>query len=442
MSIKIEATNKVFSNFGGLLNLKTAHKKFQLGNYLDGVLPTLKSGTARSFKKFENLMLGFQAGAECLDDMEVLAQDEGFREICGGKEYSAKAYGDFLRSFGKMPCKELNHRLIELAYQTRTAVASQSKAITIDIDSTSNQQYGKKMEGVAVNYNNINCLDTIVAFDELGLQYWHGVRPGNTHTGKGSIEIVHQIFSKMPRTSAYKKMRRYVRADSGFCRYEFFNACAAKEAGFVVTMSQTMYAPLLKRIHGWQAQNPSREGRIRFYDGRECEIADTVHKSKNSYHVLRVVLIRALKKDIEGQKRLFLSQDDYDYYGWISNIGEHEMSAQKLIKFYRKRGNAENFIKELKYGFDLKHYPCLKLDANRVYGLIGAFAHNFMRFLALKTRPNQPHFAKAIRSRFIQLPVQIVRHGRQVIFKYMTHHYTEVRRVLEMIKTLQLGFTT
>ncbi len=78
MSIKIEATNKVFSNFGGLLNLKTAHKKFQLGNYLDGVLPTLKSGTARSFKKFENLMLGFQAGAECLDDMEVLAQDEGF----------------------------------------------------------------------------------------------------------------------------------------------------------------------------------------------------------------------------------------------------------------------------------------------------------------------------------------------------------------------------
>ncbi len=159
------------------------------------------------------------------------------------------------------------------------------------------------------------------------------MRPGNTHTGKGSIEIAHQIFSRMPRTPEYKKMRRYIRADSGFCRYEFFNACAAKEAGFVVTMRQGMYAPLLKRTHGWQEQNPNRKGRIKFYDDRECEIVDTVHKSKDSYHVLRVVLIRALKKDLQGKNRLFIDQDDYDYYGWVSNIGEHEMSAEKLINW-------------------------------------------------------------------------------------------------------------
>lgn len=128
-------------------------------------------------------MLGFQAGAECLDDMEVFGNDEGFREICGGKAYSAKAYGDFLRSFGKIQCKELNHKLVELAYQTRAALVPQAESITIDIDSTSSQQYAKKMEGVAVNYNNVNCLDAIAAFDELGLQYWHEVRPGNTYTG-------------------------------------------------------------------------------------------------------------------------------------------------------------------------------------------------------------------------------------------------------------------
>jgi hypothetical protein len=44
-----------------------------------------------------------------------------------------------------------------------------------------------------------------------------------------------------------------------------------------------------------------------------------------------------------------------------------------VIEFYRKRGNAENYIREDKYGFDLKHYPCLKLIANKAYGLISEF---------------------------------------------------------------------
>jgi hypothetical protein len=42
----------VFSAFGGLLTLKTVQKKFRLDNYLDGNLPTLKSGEVRSRNKF------------------------------------------------------------------------------------------------------------------------------------------------------------------------------------------------------------------------------------------------------------------------------------------------------------------------------------------------------------------------------------------------------
>ena len=48
----------------------------------------------------------------------------------------------------------------------------------------------------------------------------------------------------------------------------------------------------------------------------------------------------------------------------------------------------------LKNGIDLHHFPCQKLDANRVYGTIAAFAYNFMRFMSLVTRPGKIEFAK------------------------------------------------
>jgi len=40
---------------------------------------------------------------------------------------------------------------------------------------------------------------------------------------------------------------------------------------------------------------------------------------------------------------------------------------EKVVLFYRGRGNAENFIREGKNGFDLHHFPCLKLVANKAY---------------------------------------------------------------------------
>jgi hypothetical protein len=439
MIIKFQKTNKALSSFGGMLCFKDIHKHFDLNAAISPFLPQLITGSARNFRKFEGLMFGLEAGAECLDDMDRLAMDQGFAEVCHGKVYTAKAYGDFLRSFSEYQCKLLNRSLVELGYKLRSALFSQKDSITIDFDSTSNQQYGKKMDGVELNYKGINCLDTIAAFDEHGIQYWHDVRPGNTFTSSGCGEIVHAVFAGMPKNLEAQKIKRFVRADSGFCNLEFFNACFAKNAGFVVTMRENIFRPLLKNIGDWQTQNAKDDERIKFYDSRECEIGETLYAPKDCPKVMRVVVIRALKKELEGKAHLFFHEDNYDYYAWVSSIGDHEKSAEKLIKFYRKRGQMENYIKEHKYGFDLKHYPCLKLIANKAYGLITAFAYNFMRALSLLDNPKKPQYAKAIRFRVIHKPVQIVRHARQVVFQFMTNHFEEVKRWLEKIKNIQLG---
>ncbi|MBF0440577.1 MAG: transposase [Oligoflexales bacterium] len=132
-------------------------------------------------------------------------------------------------------------------------------------------------------------------------------------------------------------------------------------------------------------------------------------------------MIRAVKE--ESKRALFKLESDYDYHAFVTSIGAYEMSGAAVIEFYRGRGNAENFLKEIKNGLDLHHYPCQQLTANKAYGLIGAISYNLMRFISLLDNIKKPKFAKAIRFHFVHLPMQVLRHARQVIFRYGEHHY-------------------
>ena len=439
MDIKVAATNQVLSPRGGLILLKKVCQKLDLFAKASEFLPKNKKGNKSSTDKFSQILYGFHAGAENLDDLERLAFDPAFSSICDDKVYTAKTCGNFLRGFTHLQCKQMNGILADTAFKLRSQFQpSDPNNFIMDFDSTPNQQYGQKMEGVEVNYKGIRCLDTLQAFDEFGFQYWTIVRPGATYSSNGVEEMVHGIFSRMPKTKEYKKTKKYARGDSAFCNTRFFNACAVKNVRFVVCMKKNIANPLIKRVKNWQYSKPNSEKGITFHDGRECEIGDTLYYPDRYPKPVRVIMIRAVKR---GREHSILKTDeDYDYYMWASDIGEHVMSNESLIRFYRKRGAAENFIKEVKYGYDLKHYPCQKLVANKAYSIIGAFAHNCMRLLSLASKPEKPKFAKALRNQFINLPCQVIRHGRQVIFKFMKHHHKEVNHWLKILKKLQFGF--
>lgn len=343
MVIKIEPTDKAFSCHGGLVLFTSLLNRLNVRGLVESSLPKLASCSGRSWDKFRGLLNGFYAGAECLDDMDVLARDSGFDAAMSEDVYSPKAWGDFLRDYSAMDIRSLQGGLIDEAFRLRSAIGFDSDFMVFDFDSTSNQQYGKKMEGVAKNYKFIDCLDTFQVFDECGFQYFNEVRPGNTWSSNGVGQAIHMIFARAPRTKAFKRLRIYSRADSALCNTEYFNACAAKGIGFVTSMRSNMLEPLLSSITEWTPTNPGKDNRIKFYDGRECEMGETIYRTENGVELLRVVALRTVKKGLEGL--LFKTEGDYDYRGWVSNIGEHEKSGEKLIQFYGGRGNAENYIK-------------------------------------------------------------------------------------------------
>ena len=431
MTIKFEKTRQVLSAFAGLPVFCSLFDRFLTADSSKlQMLPTTSRTPESGLSKLKLLSMAFIAGAECLDDVDKLSVDPGFSSLCSVKPFGAKTMGNFLRGFNSSQCKELNIEGAKAAFKLRSAIDKKPQPIIFDIDSTSNEQYARYMEGVEFNYEGKKCLSTIQVFDELGFQYWNDVRPGATHTSTDSEEIIHRIFTAMP--SNLRTLTHLVRADSGYCKTRFMLACTAKNANFLICMRSIMYRPLVPIVAEWKKQNLHDPKRIRYVGDRECEIGSTTYRLKNTPYSFRVVILRALKEDAIG--KLLITDEDYDYQGWITNL-EAESPAE-IISIYRGRGHCENFVRELKNGFDLHHYPCQKLNANKAYGIIAAISHNLIRLVALKDSMMKPKFAKAVRFHFVHIPCMVVRHAGDIIFRLMDYHLKGVMKfLLEVQKT-------
>lgn len=430
MAIKIESASGNFTALAGLTLYSKIYDRLKIRDDISDYLPSVRGGRVlkRDKQKFKNMILGFIAGAECLDDMKVFAQDPGFVAVCKDKTFEPITYGNFLRGFASKAIFHLNECLIKMAIKLRLALFREDKDFVLDIDSTHHVQYGKKMEGLGFNYDKKWGLDSIQAFDQHGFQYWMEVRPGGTFTANGAAAIIDRVFRRVPR-----KMNRFMRGDSGYCNFDVFKACQDKNVKFVITMRQNMLDTVMHHKLNWK---PAKE--LVFRDGRSCEIASTVYYSGHyKASLLRVVIIRARKT----QKDLF-DTDGYDYRAWVTNLGEHEMKNEDVILFYQKRGNAENFIRELKNGFDLQHFPCQQLKANKVYGIIAAMSHNLMRFTAWNIDGKIPKFSKALRFKMVYIAGQVVRKARTTIFRLAHPFRKEVEHRITTIQKAKFGLAS
>lgn len=426
MPIKISFQNKALSAVGGLLCFEALIKQMRLGEAVEPSLPTGKiSGKSTPFDKFQALLLASVAGAECLDDMDRLQNEPVFGELNGPLQ-TARSYGNFLRKFSSSHLQGLNHQLSQLAGRLRSRVGTEERLI-LDMDSTGHIQHGEKMEGLAFNYKNEWGLDSIEVFDQLGFLYYVNVRSGSTFTADDAPFIVSEVARNL--APSLRRLKPLLRCDSGYCNNLVFEACEQQNLDLLVAMRENFYAPLLKRRIKWRlakSKELAEEG---------AEMGESLYFSKRCAKLYRVVFIRRPRK---GQRELFADWQ-WTYQAYITSISSSEMDGEEIVKLYRQRGNAENYIRELKNGYDLHHFPCQKLNANRAYALIAGFAYNLMRGMALMIDPKKPPFAKRLRFLLVNLACQVVRKARETIFIFPHRHQKEVNRCLMNIR-LRLGY--
>lgn len=365
------------------------------------------------------LFAGFLVGYDCLDDLEYFQNNPLIVERFGIVA-TPKAFGDWLRDFDAEHIKKLKLFVRRHAQMSRNQINPNS-ILTIDMDSTSHVQHGKKMEGLDYDYKGNWCLSSLSCSDELGFSQAMELRSGNTFSSVGAPAMIREVFCHLKFQD-----EKIFRADSAFCNQECVEECVRVGAKFTITAHGNIgWEQKAIALAEWTEWEWSLEELKDFAErGKQpprIELSSFVYQPGWS-EVLRfyVVVKRTRKYDPE------IKSDRWYYYGVLTNFDLFRNRLQDIMEFHHKRGSAENVIREHKYAFDLKHFPCKKLLANHAYGLFALIAHNHLRTVALIDNKERPLYAKRLRFKFIFHPGRIVTHARRQILKLATRVKQEV----------------
>jgi hypothetical protein len=379
------------------------------------------------------VLSGFWYGHDCLDDLEEFKDDPSVEDKLGGLATS-KTIGNYLRDFEDEHVEKLRKFLTKQGFCYRTRVDGKKISITFDQDSTFHEQHGVKMEGVVMTRYNATGLDSLHTFDDRGFSYDMELRPGSTFSAKNADHMILRVMDDIP--NRYE-VQHYYRGDSAFCNEDCLRAAQSKGLkGTVTAHGNTGWESKIGDVTNWQSWR---------YTEDEIAKAQSQKKSLPSIDVgfmmyepgwapgvqYPIVIKRTPTVADGGQTSLLGDGGGFKYWGVLSFRGLYPQTPQEILEFHQKRGNMENFIREGKINFDLKHFPCQSLRANHVYGLLALIAHNFLRAMAILMKPDKPHFAKKLRRKMIHVPGRLVRGAGYFRMKIPKRFYEEVMKCRE-----------
>ena len=410
ISVKVGETDAAVTNFPGVVARSNVGTRLQLFKDLDELLPRKerRRGFSNSAAVFD-LMCVVLSGGSCIDDLEVLRKDQGLGRLLGRKARASSTAHDFLRRLrydGLSGLGEARRRMLErLAQQTNTTTA------TVDCDASLFTSTGKDAH---MSYKGERGYMPMLAFwEELGTVLHDDFRKGNASPGSDALAFLKESLAQLPDTVRAIN----VRSDSAWYQASVMDFCEEKGHGFCIGADRdeaVKQAMMSCDEEDWQRiDTPSDphddEAYVREW---ACE---TVHTLNSSTHAYRLLVIRKerLQDDLE--------YGPYSYHAIITNMG---LPLEQQIAWYRKRGQCENQIKELKWDFETRVLPSGDFFVNAIYLRIMTLAYNL--FIALKTlalpEAYKPLRLKTVLFRLLGVPAIVTRHARRLWLKLPRGH--------------------
>lgn len=313
----------------------------------------------------------------------VLRVDEVLREIFGWKRVaSGTTYGRFFKKF----TPSMNHHLFIELYSWFFEQLTFDN-FTLDVDSSVITRYGEQ-EGSKKGYNpkkpGRNSHHPLFAFVNdvrMVANCWN--RSGNTGSNSNCINFLEETFSILK----HKKVGLF-RADSGFCTSSILDYIENKNIAYV--MSCKLYARLQNEIYQISNWTGLGEG---------LWISEIMHKQGDWKKARRIVVIKQseeIRPRATGKKlkTLFSSMGIADdklyntrYHAFVTN---QTLPATEIWSQYKRRGDAENRIKELKEDFGVEGFCMDDFCATETAMRFIMIAYNLMslfRHITLQTQP-------------------------------------------------------
>jgi hypothetical protein len=393
--------------------------------------PRIKSGSANPAPKLATLIAGMCAGADCIDDIDIV-RSGGMKMLFAGV-YAPSTIGTLLREFTFGHARQLESvlagHLARLCEQVDLLPGADLRAF-IDIDSLLRPVYGHAKQGASYGHTKIagkqvlrkglSPLATTISTD-LAAPVIAGIRlrAGKAGSGRGAGRMVAQAITTARAAGITGTI--LVRGDSAYGTRAVVRA--ARRAGARFSLVLTKNTAVQKAIDsipedGWTpvrypgaVQDPDIGEWIS--DAEVAEIPYTAFTSTTDATTARLIVRRV--KDARHLDALF---PVWRYHPFFTDSDEPVADADIT---HRRHAIIETTFADLIDG-PLAHLPSGHFGANSAWVLCAGIAHNLLR--AVGTLAGTSHAVArgaTLRRKIVNIPARLARPQRAAVLHLPSH---------------------
>lgn len=400
--VAVEYTDKPLTGWGGLALMFEYLSKVGFYEALQVAIPDTK--TSPNQIKNRDIVNAFVAtvlrGGSRFAHVERVRDDEVLRTVCGAERLPGE--DSVRRLFNAFKASDVEQMYGTLQALTLQLLTEQCSEDVLDLDSTILERYGEQ-EGVGKGYHprraaqrSHHPLLGMLASSKHIVHAW--LRAGGASTRRGAVEFVDELMARIPS----KLKISAVRADSGFFSAEYLSAFEARALPYIIAVR--MYPPT-KRYAASIAEE--RWERV----NEKYDVADVQYKA-NWKEPRRVLFLRrAVEKNSKGM--LF----DIPLYEYSALVTTLDLSAEKCMAFYQRRGECENTIKEFKNDYSARGFCLNSFNGTDAVFRFLAVLFNLMTEFKRRVLNNTSVTLNTVRTKLFVLGAVLGRRARQHVLR-------------------------
>ena len=407
--LKIDFQGSRITSDGGLILVRELDERLGLSELIGEHLTDHRGPNSRLplADLFRQSVYSRLAGYEDVNDAERLSQDPTFRLIGSEKIWErGAALTSRLQSFEtELMADEEN--VVGLAAINRELIGKAEamdspQRVVLDMDSTEIPVYGRQ-EGSAYNgHFESTCYHPLLLFNREGDCLAAKLRPGNVHSADDWEELL------LPEIERQQKLGKEVviRADAAFAKPEVYEKSEERGAKYAIRIPandslERDIAELLTRPVG----RPSHKPLVRY--------KSFLYQAESWNKARRVVA-----------KVEFHAGELFPRVGFI--VTNLETDSRAVVRFYNKRGSAEQWIKEGKQAVKMTRLSCHRFRSNEVRLMLSLIAYNLgnlWRRLVLPPRIEKWSLT-SLQQRLVKTGGRLVKHARYYWLLLAESHLT------------------
>jgi Transposase DDE domain group 1 len=393
--------------------------------------PRIKSGSANPAPKLTTLIAGMCAGADSIDDIDVV-RSGGLKTMFDGV-YAPSTVGTLLREFTFGHARQLESVLREhlVALSGRVdLLPGADQQVFIDIDSLLRPVYGHAKQGASYGHTKIAgkqilrkgvspLATTISTTGAAPVIAGMRLRAGKANSGKGAGRMIASAIGTARAAGVSGPI--LVRGDSAYGTRKVVTACLRASAQFSLVMTRNSAIDRAIAAIEETAWTPvSYPGAVRdpdtgawISDAEVAEIAYTAFASTPDRITARLVVRRV--KDARYRDALF---PVWRYHPFLTNT---DLPVEQADITHRQHAIIETTFADLIDG-PLAHIPSGRFGANSAWILCAAIAHNLLRAASVLAGDRHARArGSTLRRTIVNIPARLARPQHRPMLHLPTH---------------------